>query len=89
MKDFNEKVISEDIKAEVEKTNSRLVFSAIVLFMCLIGFWVRTCSKMPPDPPAPNYSVECVKAGGQWIPEDYKLVDGLIKKVEAYCSMKK
>jgi hypothetical protein len=87
MKDFNEKVVSEDIKAEVEKTKSRLIFTGIVLFMCLIGFWVRTCSKMPPEP---NASVECIKAGGQWIPEDYKVIkEEHSQPINAYCSVKK
>ncbi len=84
---FSENIAKEDIKAEVEKTNSRLIFSGIVLFMVLVGFWVRSCSKMPP---ALNDSVECTKVGGQWVPKDYKIVkDELAKEIDAYCSLKK
>lgn len=83
---FSEKVATEDIKAEIEKTRARLYFSGIVLFMVLVGFWVRTCSKMPADL---NPSVECIKAGGQWVPKDYKIVkDELAKEIDAYCTKK-
>lgn len=87
MKDISEKVIAEDIKAEVEKTESRLIFSGLVLLMVLIGFWVRTCSKMPPSDT--NNSVECTRIGGKWIPETYKEIkDYDPKRIEAYCSSK-
>ena len=81
---FSEKIATEDIRAEVDKTNSRLIFSAIVLFMVLIGFCVRSCVNEP------NHSVECIKAGGQWVPEDYKKIDfNSVNKIDAYCSLKK
>lgn len=83
---LNDKLISEDIKAEVQKTNSRLIFVTVVLFMFLIGFWVRTCSKMPPEL---NGSVECVKAGGQWIPEKYEVMNFSTNTIKAYCSLNK
>jgi hypothetical protein len=83
---INENVVMEDIKAEVEKTNSRLIFSGVVLFMVLIGFGIRTCSKMPSTP---EPSVECVKAGGQWVPEQYKEIGGYTKTISGYCSLNK
>lgn len=83
---FSEKVATEDIKAEVEKTIVRLIFSGIVLFMILIGFCVRTCSKMPERI---SDSVQCSKLGNQWIPESYVVVNGLSHTIDAYCSLKK
>ena len=82
---FSEKVAEEDIKAEVEKTSMRLFFSGVVLFMVLVGFCIRTCANSPAEP---NYSVECTKAGGQWIPEDFKVINGYSNKINAYCSLK-
>ena len=85
VKNFSEKIATEDIKAEVEKTNSRLLFCVIVLFMVLIGFWVKCCASIPPEP---DYSVECTKIGGQWVPEDFKITGSYTNKIAAYCSLK-
>lgn len=79
---FSEKVMAEDIKAGIEKTNSYLIFSAIFLLMILIGF----CVNMTPES---NTSVSCTKVGGQWIPEDFKNVNGYMREIKAYCSIKK
>lgn len=86
MKDISEKIMAEDIKAGVEKTNSYLIFGGLILLFVFLGFWIRTCSKMPPEP---NASVECTKAAGQWIPEEYKIINGCIREISAYCSFKK
>ena len=85
--EFSERIATEDIKAGVEKTNSRLLFSGVVLFLALIGFCVKTCANQPPDV---NNSVQCIKAGGQWIPEEYKVINinEYPKKIDAYCSSK-
>lgn len=85
MNDFSEKIATEDIKADVEKTNSRLLFGVTVLFMALIGFWIKSCAAMPPEL---NPSVECTKVGGQWVPEDFKIAGGTTYTVHAYCSLK-
>ena len=84
---FSERVVVEDIKAEVEKTNSRLIFSGVVLFLAFIAFCVRTCANQPPDI---DNSVQCIKAGGQWVPEEYKVVDKneYAKMISAHCSSK-
>lgn len=81
---FNKQTIIEDIKADVEKTNSWLLFSGIVLFLILIGFCVKTCAQRLDD------SVQCIKNGGQWVSEEYKVITAneYSRQIPAYCGSK-
>jgi hypothetical protein len=85
-----DKVDIEDIQAEVSKHHARLVFGGIILFMCLLGFFVKTCADMPAKPSPPDPSIECAKIpGAQWVPVEFKVVDGHTQEIPAYCSTKK
>lgn len=85
-----DKVDIADIEADVSKTQSRLVFTGIILFMCLIGFIVKTCTSMPPEPIRPDPSIECAKVpGAHWVPEEYKVVNNFNHLVSGYCDTKK
>jgi len=75
-----------DIQAGVDKTRSRLFFTGVVLFMCLVGFSVKTCASYNASrPPDPIPSVECIKIGGKWIKNEFKSVNDRVWEIEAYC----
>jgi hypothetical protein len=85
-----DKVDIEDIQAEVSKHNAKLVFVSIALLMCLMGFFVKTCADMPAQPRPLDPSIECAKVpGAQWVPIEFKVVDGRTMEIPAYCSTKK
>jgi hypothetical protein len=79
-------IASEDIKAEVEKTHARLWFAGSVLLMALIGYFIHEVTHAAPEL---NHSVECTKAGGQWVPEDNKVIAGNTHHIDGYCGPKK
>jgi len=63
--DLSEVAMAE-IKAEVQKSEQRLIFSGVVLILAAVCFIVRTCATHPAPPPREDDSVLCVKAGGRW-----------------------
>lgn len=81
----------ENIQVGVQKTQSYLIFFGIVLFMILIGFCFKSCANSPKDPTEPIPSIECTKAGGQWIPEKYENVNcsADVRVVQSYCALNK
>ncbi len=74
-----------EIKAEVEKSEQRLVFSGVVLILTAMCFIIRTCATHP-VPHREDDSVLCVKAGGQWHVAAYDK-DG--HHLDAFCSKDK
>lgn len=72
-----------DNEHEMNKLTSLLVFLGVVAVLTFIGVCVKSCND------APDNSIVCTKAGFQWIPEKYEVVNGYNHTVDAYCSLPK